>query len=1394
MVLNNNTGTGDDSDTPPSNPPPAPPIDSNERTESMSSFQSIDLKDNHQSNNRNHTNDQQNDKNVIQLDSNLDPPTKTEKNENNTLVMVVKDDKEKKNKDDQVKSVSFFKLFRYASTLDKIFIGCGIFFAFSLGLGFPSIILVMGHLTDIFVEYDIFHQFATNKPPGYDTFYEQNLTNINNVDEFYNLTAAYYNSFDDKSDFDQLRSRTGLSVEHIVNIFNDSIFHNGTLYVDNFRTDSGLYALYMALIAIGFGILDYFALGLWEQAARNQVYRIKLLFFRSIIHQDIAWFDTKASGDFASKLTNDLNLVQQGMGDKVALTIMSFSTLIFSICIAFYHGWELTLVTMSIMPVLGIAFAVIGKVQVKFAASESNAYGKAGAIAEEVFNLIRTVHAFGGQQKEIERYNKNIEPARRNGIRRSMFTGISLGIMYFAIYSSYGLSFWYGARLIVRSIKNGETPPKYQASNMLIVFFNVLMGAFSLGQTSPYFEAIGRACGAFGNIFQIIQQKPKIDSLSQLGKRVQIRGRVQFRNVHFNYPSRPEVSILNGINLDAEPGQTIGIAGSSGNGKSTIMQLIQRFYDTNKGQVLIDGHDIKDLNVGSLRDQIGVVGQEPVLFGYSIEKNIAFGHPEANFEEVVQAAKEANAYDFIQNLPDKFNTLVGERGAQLSGGQKQRIAIARALIRRPKILLLDESTSALDSESEKIVQAALDRASIGRTTFIVAHRLSTIRNADKILVLDQGRVKESGTHQELIDAKGIYYNMARLQNQDEEQEQRQLQDGIRKRSIAYAQRSKSIDTVQTSISSAHGNEDGPNNDEKSLEQESLPLRRLIRSVMPDRCYLITATIFSFIVGLSIPVFSFIFGEVLGVLAAPDPDYILDHVLKYALIFLAMGIISGILQFLQSYLYGISSENLTYRMRNDVFRAILSQEVAWFDQPENTTGALCARLSSDASAVQGATGSRLSVMAQTVSILTAGIVISMFYCWKLSLVMLCFVPVILISVYFQMKIIMGMNISKRKVSEEATKIAVEAISNIRTVASLHLELTFWINYQTALDVDFRKSRLEPHIKSFTFGFTQMSFNVAYAVALFYGSRLIIQNELSYSELFKSTEAVLFGTNMIGQSVAFSSDYQKGKIAAIAIFRLLDRIPTIVVNSIFGDKPNECKGELAFKEVEFRYPTRLQVRVLKGIEFEVCQGETVALVGESGCGKSTCMQILEHVFVDDHNIHQLNIAWLRSQIGIVSQEPVLFDKTIAENIAYGDNSRLVDQSEIVRASQTAYIHDFIQSLPKGYDTSVGDKGAQLSGGQKQRIAIARALIRDPKILLLDEATSALDSESEKAVQKALDEARKGRTCLVIAHRLSTIRDVDRILVIQNGRVVEQGTHDQLIERRRIYYQMYTAQCAH
>ncbi|CAG2118690.1 unnamed protein product, partial [Medioppia subpectinata] len=281
--------------------------------------------------------------------------------------------------------------------------------------------------------------------------------------------------------------------------------------------------------------------------------------------------------------------------------------------------------------------------------------------------------------------------------------------------------------------------------------------------------------------------------------------------------------------------------------------------------------------------------------------------------------------------------------------------------------------------------------------------------------------------------------------------------------------------------------------------------------------------------------------------------------------------------------------------------------------------------------------------------------------------------------------------------------------------------------------------------------------------------------------------------------FAPDYQKGRLASVHIFKLLDRLPKILVNQFTGDTPDTSAGNVRFDGLEFTYPTRPNVKILNGLSFDVSKGQTVALVGASGCGKSTIIQLMQRfydtdggeVILDGKNIRNLNIPWLRRRLGIVSQEPVLFGYSIGDNIAYGDNGRTVAMNEVVGAAERANIHAFIKSLPMGYDTPVGDKGTQLSGGQKQRIAIARALVRDPEILLLDEATSALDSESEQVVQQALDEAREGRTCIVIAHRLSTIQTADKIVVVSKGVAVEEGTHHQLLSKRGAYYELYNAQ---
>ena len=438
-------------------------------------------------------------------------------------------------------------------------------------------------------------------------------------------------------------------------------------------------------------------------------------------------------------LFRDLNKLQDGIGEKIGMFIFCMSSFIASLINAFVHGWELTLVMMASMPVLAIAMGIIGKVQTSLTENELKAYGKSGGVAEEVIGSIRTVMAFGGQEKEVKRFSDNLVFARKAGIKRGLATSVGAGLVWGVIYASYALAFWYGTTLILDSCDGSY---EYDPASLLIVFFSVLIGAMQIGQAAPYVEAFSIARGAAANIYSVIDRIPEIDSSSQSGsKPANFKGNISFEKVEFNYPSRPDVKILQGVSFTVSAGQTVALVGSSGCGKSTCIQLIQRFYDPLSGQVKIDGTDIREMNVGYLRDQLGVVGQEPVLFGMSIGENIRFGRDNVPQSEVERAAQQANAHDFIMRLPKKYDTLVGERGAQLSGGQKQRIAIARALIRNPKILLLDEATSALDTQSESVVQKALDKARLGRTTIIVAHRLTTIRNADRIIVLKDGFVE-----------------------------------------------------------------------------------------------------------------------------------------------------------------------------------------------------------------------------------------------------------------------------------------------------------------------------------------------------------------------------------------------------------------------------------------------------------------------------------------------------------------------------------------------------------------------------------------------------------------------------------------------------------------------------
>ncbi|KAF2181423.1 P-loop containing nucleoside triphosphate hydrolase protein [Zopfia rhizophila CBS 207.26] len=1175
---------------------------------------------------------------------------------------------------------------------------------------------------------------------------------------------------------------------------------------EQFRAGVDRNALYIFCLFIGKFCLGYISTYAFRMSGIRISAAIRLAYLSSLFDLPVSVIDKLPAGEATDALTNIANTIQLAISDKLGSMVQGFSLVITAYVIAFVYSWRLTLVSSSVIVFVTVMLRVttpyLMKYYIQILAKNAGASGVAG----EVLRGIRTIKSLGAEEEALRWHSKFLDQAQEYGSKLSIWVSMQFWPAFFATYANMALTFWTGVKFYSEGLIPG-------VGALVTVLFSVLIVLAGLGNIFTPLQSIIKASSASVACFKIIDS-PKSKRGGLQPPDIKAEENVKFENVRFTYPSRPEAEILKGINFTIQSGRVTAFVGHSGCGKRTIVALLERWYELqrspvfqNAGWILVGEHNLEEIDRKWWRSQIGLVQQEPVLFNETIFENVAKGLLGSQWEGASRAEKlqlveeacgEAFADEFIQKLPEGYDTVVGESGIKLSGGQRQRLDIARSIIKRPTILILDEATSSIDVRGEQLVAAALDRASRGRTTVVIAHRLSTIRRADHIIVLQEGTAVEEGTHDELVSKDGsLYSDLVQASNLEignpEEEAHIHLQE--------HDPEKQDFDVHQDSLQN------------KSLNSVLTKAKAKVsfRSVAyllyeQQRYYPLYSLALAGAMGAgaAVPVQAWLFSHVITVFQEPDINKLVDDGSFWSLMLFILALCAALSYATIGYFSNTVSFRVSTAYRKSYFDSVLTKPIYWFDEEDHSFGTLTGQLGSDPQQLQELLGVNIAFPLIAIFNLTGCTVISFVFGWKLSLVIFfASLPVILIAAFFRIRYEMSFVAMNEKVFAESSKFAAEAITSFRTVTALTLEDAISKRYETLLDGHVHDAFIKARFTILVFALSDSLEFCSMALGFWYGGQLLARREYEPLQFFIIYAALIQGAQAAGQFLAIGPNVANATAAANRI--LAYRQGSEPVSSKKSDNDNEktygCK--LEFRDVGFQYPTR-DVPVYRNLSFTIEPGQYVAFVGPSGCGKTTIISLLERfynvntgsILINNQDITNVPLSHYRTLCGLVTQEPTLFDGTVRENLIFGlPSGTATPQSAIDAACKAAEIHDFVTSLPQSFDTHLSaGTHSSLSGGQKQRLCIARALLRNPQILLLDEATNSLDSVSEGLVQKAIEQLGGSRslTIIAVAHRLATVQRADRIIVMGEGGVIlEDGTHRELIQRKGVYWEMCKAQ---
>ncbi|KAL4933410.1 ABC transporter ATP-binding protein [Aspergillus undulatus] len=1228
--------------------------------------------------------------------------------------------------------------------------------------------------------------------------------------------------------------------------------------------------LIIVYLAIAQFVLIYIHLSFWTLNGARLAQRLRESYLQNLLRQEPSYFDDLPPGEVASRLNGDIQTIRSGTSEKVGICLASFSFFVTAYIVAFIKDTKLAGMLVSLIPAYFLMSFVGSHYIEKYSGLMSNHAATAASIASEALSNFTVVQAFGANARLEEKFSKALKSSEVEGLKKATAVGIQSGVLYFVAYSANGLAFWEGSRQVAAAVSDESSGITVGAA--FTVIFILVEATLLLSQVAPFLHLFVAGVASYEKLRADIDREPLINGTAPSGTRLsQAEGGFEFENVSFTYPSRPEITVLDKISLSIPPNKHTAIVGLSGSGKSTIAGLVTRLYDPTAGRILFDGHDLCDVNVRDLRSFLSLVQQEPSLLDRSLFENIAHGlvnssNPEhtrlqaallssdladlalevregkslieaaekkgPEFVEIVNLVKKAatlaDADAFISVLQHGYGTVVGSSGRLISGGQKQRISLARALVKDPAVLILDEATASLDSRSEQRIQRAISNIASGRTMITIAHRLSTITNADNIIVMHKGHIMEQGDHATLMANNGPYADLVNLQTLGSASDKNgssvsvggtsnadQVSTEIDERSSVSNDGLGDIDekkptTTETPVESAE-DLDEPETPKKSLWAL---VRGYAPAVRPHLIMIVLALLGSSIVGGAFSGEAVIFGKTVGSLnPCNSADSIRSKGEFFGLMFFVLALIEFFANIASWTGFGWVSEKVVYTVRVLSFRSMMEQDLQWHQSNGRTPPLLLSYLTRDGNALAGLSGSVIGTLFSITVNLIAAIILTHIIAWRIALVCLALVPLLLGAGLMELHVLGKFEERHENAYTKSVDIGVEAITSIKTIASLSLEEETLKTYQRSLKGP-RKETLAVTLQaSFWQAMTYFLGNLVNALAYWWGSKQILAGNYDQTQFLIVVFSLLVSALLWSQMFALAPELSAARAAMARLLGLIEigsdkmqghvHPPTLPAPS--GEKDTEATGEtnptfsdskassVQLRDVHFSYPARPDIKVLSGLTIDIKPGKFCALVGPSGAGKSTIISLVERlytpqsgsIFVDGNDITKHRDVAFRNSIALVPQESVLFEGTIKFNLSLGAKPGTeVSQADIEEACKLANIHDTIVALPDGYDTLCGPNGNQFSGGQKQRLSIARALVRKPKLLILDESTSALDAESEKLLQDGLERAARGITVIAIAHRLHTIKKADVIFLIDGGRCEEHGTHEELLARSESY----------